>query len=93
MSAALLGRIRRRGQLVRPYLVDILLIDSFRRRNFRTAFIVEDGRAVYRARSAFFRRMHVHPIGSDVFARFENKICPFTFNEYQKSFIILGAAR
>lgn len=82
LSAALLRRIRCHGQPVRPYFVDILPIDSFRRcrRNFRTAaFIAEHGRAIYRARSAFLRRMRVHPIGSDAFARFENKIRPFAF--------------
>lgn len=82
--AAFLGRIRCHGQPVRSYLIDIALIDSFRRccRIIRIAFIVEHRCAIYRARSAFFRCVHVHPVGTDAFARFEDKVRPFTFNEY-----------
>lgn len=78
-DAASLHGIRRHRQPIRLYLVDIALVDSVRRRHFRTAFVAEHRCAINRARSAFFRRVHVHPVGSDAFARFENEVRPFTF--------------
>jgi len=93
-TAASLHRIRRHSQLAHPDPVDIRLIDSLsrHRRKFRAAFIDDERRTVYSARSAFFRRVHVQPIGGDAPARFEDEVRPFTFNEHREA-LIVGARK
>jgi len=87
-TAASLHRIRRHGQPT-PDPVDIRLIDSLPRRKFPVIFVGDERSAIYGARSAFLRRVHVQPVGGDAPARFENEVRPFTFNE--RGALIVGA--